>query len=136
MAVSIQGISNHHFNTAATFVADLVPDFQSMAIPRGSFLNINVPNLPRNQIRGVRVSRQSIDLFSERYERRSDPRKRPYYWPGYEGQPQYTHQDADGALLSSDYISVTPVQSDMTDYTTMDRLKAWDFKNNGNRITS
>jgi 5'-nucleotidase len=133
IAVSIEGLENHCFDTAAGFVKDILPELPTMGIPRGTFLNINVPNLPRDQIRGVAISRQSIDLFAEKYEKRQDPRQRAYYWPGYESRPVYKHLDADGALLSADYISVTPVRCDMTDYATMEKLRALDFGNNGKK---
>ena len=133
VAVSIQGFEDLHFEAAARFVADLLPDLPALAVPRGTFLNINVPNLPRHRIRGARVSRQGIDPFREKYEMRRDPRQRAYYWPGYEEPPTYRHADADGVFLTSDYISITPVQCDMTDHDTLKRLKTWDFDNNGKK---
>lgn len=136
IAVSIHGFENHQYHAAAEFVAEMVPDLPAMDLPQGTFLNINIPNLPRHRIRGVRVSRQSNDLFKEKYEKRRDPRKRAYYWAGHETQPAYRCPDADGALLSDDYISVTPVQCDMTDYETMHKLKSWNFENNGKKFVS
>lgn len=133
IAVSVQGYDHHQFDTAAGFVAEVVPQMPGMDIPKGTFLNINVPNLPRHRVQGVRISRQSIDPYMDKYEKRTDPRKRAYYWPGYENQPVYRHPEADGALLSADYISITPVQCDMTDYKTLQRLKDWSFNGNGKK---
>jgi 5'-nucleotidase len=133
LAVSVQGYQDHRFDVAADFVSEMIPDLPGMDFPRGTFLNINVPNLSRHRIQGVRVSRQSLDPYMDRYEKRRDPRKRSYYWPGYDGQPVYRHPDADGALLAGDYISITPVQCDMTDYQTMQKLKNRSFESDGKK---
>jgi 5'/3'-nucleotidase len=127
IAVSIQGVENPHYDTAAQFVAGLVPAVIDMALPEGTFLNVNVPDLPCHKMRGTRISRQSVDLFEENYEKRRDPRDRPYYWPGRESRPAYRHSDADGAVLADDCISITPVRCDMTDYTTLEKLESFDF---------
>jgi 5'-nucleotidase len=129
IAVSVQGIENPHYDAAAQFIAQLVPEMMAMNLPRGTFLNVNIPDLPQHKLRGARLSRQSVDLFKETYEMRRDPRNRPYYWPGREIQPEYRHADTDGAVLASDCISVTPVQCDMTDNTTFEKLESFDFSN-------
>jgi 5'-nucleotidase len=132
LAVSIQGYKDHHFDAAAAFVNEIVADMPGMDLPKGTFLNINVPNLPRHRIQGVRISRQSVDPYTDIYEKRKDPRKRSYYWPHYDSQPAYQHPDADGALLSADFISITPVQCDTTDYRTLQRLKNRYLESDGN----
>jgi 5'-nucleotidase len=125
LAVSIEQGEILHYETAACFVAELIPRIFAHHLPQGTFLNVNVPNTSINQIAGIRLSRQSSDLYDEFFEKRSDPRNRIYYWQGSESKPQYAHQDADGALLAAKYISITPIQCDMTDFRALEHLKSW-----------
>lgn len=129
LSVSIQGFENLHYDDAAGFVAHLVPLIHSKAIPVGTFLNLNFPNLPAIQTAGVRVTRQSTDPYHEYFDKRQDPRNRVYYWQGSESMPVYSHSDADGAVLDQNHISITPVRCDMTDYKLLEDLKQWDFEN-------
>ncbi len=129
LSVSIQGFDNLYYDEAAGFVAHLVPLIHSKALPAGTFLNINFPNQPITLTAGVRVTRQGIDPYHEYFEKRQDPRNRTYYWQGSESLPVFSHADADGAVLDNNHISITPVRCDMTDYTTLEQLRSWDFEN-------
>ena len=64
-------------------------------------------------------------LLSEYFEKRKDPRNRIYFWQGRDMQPNTQSADIDGAALEKNYISITPVKCDMTDYTMLDSLKDW-----------
>ena len=129
ISISIQGFEGLHYDEAAGFAARLIPLIRSNDMPAGTFLNINLPNLPLDQTAGVYVSRQSMDLFDEYFEKRRDPRNRTYYWQGGESRPSYSHSDADGVVLERNHISITPVRCDMTDYNTLEVLRGWDFTN-------
>jgi 5'-nucleotidase len=137
MAISMQGDGTHYFDEAAKFAAHVAPMVVSNGLPVGTFLNINLPNMPPDQAAGVRVSRQAIDLYNEYFEKRRDPRNHSYYWQGNVSQPDYRHQDSDGAALFDNYITITPVRCDMTDYNALEQIKKWDFKGgsgNGDEI--
>jgi len=129
MAVSLQASEDLLFEPAARFVAHLAPMVVVNGLPKGTFLNVNVPNLSEGQTAGVCVSRQAVDLYDEYFEKRLDPRDRTYYWQGSESHPNYSHQDDDGAALMDNFISITPVRCDMTDYGTLEKIKKWDFGN-------
>ncbi|MEJ2158541.1 MAG: 5'/3'-nucleotidase SurE [Desulfobacteraceae bacterium] len=129
MAVSIQTDQKPNYESAAAFVAHLSPMVMAHQLPSGTFLNINFPALPADQASGVCVSRQSGDLYDEYFEKRQDPRDGTYYWQGSESEPHYSHQDADGAALGNNYISITPVRCDMTDYQALERIRQWDLEN-------
>jgi 5'-nucleotidase len=134
MAVSIQANPMPSYDAAAAFVAHLSPKVVANPLPPGTFLNINFPSLPADQASGVCVSRQSADLYDEYFEKRLDPRERTYYWQGSVSEPRYSHQDADGAALLDNYISITPVQCDMTDYRALEQIRQWDFGNGYRRF--
>jgi len=130
IAVSIQGngAESPHFDAAAEVVAGIIPLVDAYGLPPGTFININVPNVPYNELAGVCISRQSNDISDEYFEKRLDPRNRAYYWQGSEIQPYFRHADADGAALRANYVSITPVRCDMTDYEAIERLKQWEFE--------
>ena len=83
------------------------------------------PNRPLNEIAGIRISRQGIELLSEYVEKRMDPRNRIYYWQGRDMQSFGDDPGIDGAALGQDFISITPVKCDMTDYSVLDDLRTW-----------
>ena len=97
----------------------------------GTFLNVNVPDLPWSSIAGVRVSRHGLSVFKEYLEKRVDPRNRTYYWQGADAQIFGEDLDIDGAALRQRYITITPIKCDMTDYGTLEELKQWELDRSG-----
>jgi 5'-nucleotidase len=128
MAVSIQAKSPSCYDDAAVFVERLVREIDQRGLPRGTLLNVNVPDLPRERLKGVRVCRQGDEHFKERLEKRLDPRQRPYYWYGAYPQKPAGDGDVDAVVLADDYISITPLRCDATDYDHLDNLKSWDIR--------
>lgn len=128
MAVSIESGHRLQYEPAAQFVSDMVPLIHSKGLPAGTFLNVNFPNLPAHENTGIRLSRQGAELYDEYFDKRRDPRNGTYYWQGCESQPDYAHSDVDGAVLSANQISITPVRCDMTDYSTLEIMKNWNLQ--------
>jgi 5'-nucleotidase len=89
----------------------------------GVCLNINLPDLPRAEIRGVRITRQDTGPLVEHFERRVDPRRHVYYWLAEINERRELDPDSDYGALARGYISVTPIQHDLTDYRSLDNLK-------------
>ena len=85
---------------------------QAAGLPRGLALNVNVPYGPRQGMRGVAVTRQ-------------DPRGRPYYWIGGESPSGLSEPDTDFWALRENYISITPLQLDLTATDQLPLLRAW-----------
>jgi 5'-nucleotidase len=125
IAASIAGGGPYHYETATEFVIRLAEAVGRRGLVPGTFLNVNVPNLPRQQIAGVRISRHGLSVFKEYIEKRVDPRNRTYYWQGADMQVFGEDLDVDGAALKCRYIAVTPIKCDMTDYAMLDVLKQW-----------
>lgn len=128
LAVSIEKGEQIHYGAAAEFVAELAPMVCRKGLPKGTFLNINVPNISVDSCTGIRLSRQGAELSKEYFDKRQDPRNGIYYWQGGESQANYAHSDADGAVLGAHQISITPVKCDMTDYSALEQLKTWDIQ--------
>jgi len=129
LAVSIQGADAPDYDAAARFIARLIPRVMTAGLPRGVFLNVNLPSTTVDQTTEVKITRQGGELYDEFFDRRSDPRNRSYYWSGYESQPVYSQEDTDGAVLSTGRISITPIKCDMTDYDVMADIARWPIGN-------
>jgi 5'-nucleotidase len=127
MAVSIMGKTPGYYDQAAEFTKNLAKRVMAQGLPEGTLLNVNIPDLPMQRIRGVRISNQNIEPFREQMEKRLDPRERPYYWHGIAAQGPVGDSGSDVAALSKDYISITPIKCDMTDYQSIRTLKSWDI---------
>jgi len=127
IAASIAGGEPYHYPSAAEFIGRLSEMVGRRGLVPGTFLNVNVPNLPEQQIAGVRISRHGLSTFKEYMERRVDPRNRTYYWQGADMQVFDENLDIDGAALRRRYITVTPIKCDMTDYESLADLKQWGF---------
>ncbi|MDR0954415.1 MAG: 5'/3'-nucleotidase SurE [Rikenellaceae bacterium] len=94
-------------------------------------LNVNVPNIPADEIRGIRVCRQNKGYWREEFERREDPRGRDYYWLTGAFLNQEEHAtDTDEYALREGYVSVVPMQVDMTNYRQLDKIKKLYGRNN------
>ena len=128
IAASIEGQKADYYDDAAQFVAHLCDTVQAKGLPFGTFLNVNIPNRPLKEIAGVRCSRQGVGLLSEYVEKRMDPRNRTYYWQGRDMQSFGDDAEIDGAALGQNFISITPVKCDMTDYSMLEDLKSWGLK--------
>lgn len=128
IAVSMEGRDTAFYREAADFVLRLAETVHARGLPAGTFLNVNLPNAPVAQTAGVRFSRQGMPSNSEYFEKRLDPRERPYYWQGCETQKFESHPEVDGTALQGKYISITPVKCDMTDYSALEQLKSWKFE--------
>ncbi len=129
MAVSIQGPPDS-YDEAAIFVEKLAANIIENGLPAGTFLNVNIPNLPFNKISGIRISKLSVEFFPEYIEKRVDPRNRTYYWQGTDSLPVSDNPDIDGTVLSEKCISITPIRCDMTDNAAFEAMKSWGLKIN------
>ena len=123
IAVSIHSRQVESYDTAAVIVAQLAQDIYAHGLPPGTFLNVNIPNLPLAKIAGVQFSRLDMDFFPEYIDKRIDPRQRTYYWQGCDSLPQGKSIDIDGSALCKDFISITPIKCDQTDYDVLEYMK-------------
>ena len=123
IAVSIHSRQVESYDTAAGIVAQLAQDIYARGLPPGTFLNVNIPNLPLAKIAGVQFSRLDMDFFPEYIDKRIDPRQRTYYWQGCDSLPQGKSIDIDGSALCKDFISITPIKCDQTDYDVLENMK-------------
>ncbi len=94
-------------------------------LPRPFILNVNIPYLPLEEIKGIRVGRQANAKWIESFDRRVNPHGREYFWLTGEFVNFDQGTDTDEYALQNGYVSVVPVQVDMTNYKLMEKLKNW-----------
>jgi len=94
-------------------------------LPEGVLLNINVPHLKEDEIKGIQVTRQGLRVYRDALDERRDPRGHPYYWIGGEFPTGVNEAGTDFGALEAGYVSVTPLQLDLTARETMLKLKDW-----------
>jgi len=114
MAVSLDTREHPDFDAAARIALALIQRLQSRPLPPRTMWNINLPALPESEIKGVRLTRQSLQAYTERYERRVDPRREAYYWIDGRLDRGIENHGSDLAALRDGYISVSPLSYDLT----------------------
>jgi 5'-nucleotidase len=123
IAVSINTFRDPDFRPAARFARLLVRQVKEHGLPPYTSLNVNVPAISESKIRGVRVTRQGVTRFVEKFDRRIDPRENVYYWQCGSNPPLEEDGDTDGSALANDCISITPIQHDLTNYDFLESLR-------------
>ena len=125
LAVSLASSRPAHFETAAQVTVDLVSRVLGGALPADTILNVNVPDMPFSEIRGMQATRLGHRHKSEPVVEMQDPRGRTVYWVGPAGSEQDAGPGTDFHAVRSGYVSVTPLDVDLTRYTAMDSLASW-----------
>lgn len=123
IAISLNGRT--HFETAARVALDVVSQIDRINTSAREILNINVPDVPYNQIRGFKVCSLGYRGQSSRIYANVDPRGEKYYWIGSPGLPKASEQEDDFSLIAQNYVTITPVSTDMTAYGLMSKLEHW-----------
>ncbi|MEW6141275.1 MAG: 5'/3'-nucleotidase SurE [Thermodesulfobacteriota bacterium] len=114
MAVSIAQKKNPPFEWALPHVEKLGAWILKNGLPRGVALNVNIPALPPDEIKGYKVTRQGLQKFRENFDRREDPRGNYYYWLTGEATADEKDGDTDVVAVREGYVSVTPLFYDLT----------------------
>lgn len=118
------GVSNH-YETAARVVTQLVENLDSNPIPPHTILNINVPDLPWDELAGFRITRLGHRHKAEPVVKDKDPRDRTIYWVGPPGGEQDAGEGTDFHAVRNGYVSITPLQADLTRHSVMEELAGW-----------
>ena len=128
IAVSLVAFDNFDFGAAAEFTADLIEHIRQPGIPAGTLLNVNVPLLPREQLKGWKLTRMGKRHYSENIVERVDPRGVKYYWIGGDDLGFSQEDGTDCMAVHDSYISVTPLQCDMTDHRLLSKPPVAQFR--------
>ena len=126
-AIAVSQVSSDpkHFETAAEIACRLVLRLQSKPLPIKTILNVNVPDLPLQEIRGVEITRLGTRHGAEPTIKSVDPRGHTIYWVGPPGEQQDAGVGTDFYAVSNSRVSITPLQLDFTHYSIFNELSNW-----------
>jgi len=127
IAASITTYGKADFRYAAKFVKKLALLISKKGLPERTLLNVNIPPLKEEEIRGVLVTRQGRSIWNDTFDTRRDPGNKEYFWLTGGLDEADTDLEFDQAAVRQNYISVSPIQYDLTDYAMMDVLKRWNL---------
>ena len=122
MAMSLVGPNLKHYDTAAQIASRLVSRLQEESFPRDIILNVNVPDLPMSEIKGIQSTRLGHRHKAEPIIKSKDPRGRDIYWVGPPGMEQDAGPGTDFYAVNNQYVSVTPLQVDLTRHSVLEQL--------------
>jgi 5'-nucleotidase len=125
IAVSLVGHAVEHYKTAAIIIRDLALKLQTHPLPSQTILNVNVPNVPLDQIKGIQVTRLGTRHHAEPMLKERDPRGRDIYWVGPPGLEADAGPGTDFFAINQGYVSITPLHLDMTHYKVFEQVAVW-----------
>jgi len=125
IAISLAGPKSLHYETAAEITRLLVTRLKNDPLPQHTILNVNVPDLPLLDVRGIQVTRLGTRHIAEPTIKTVDPRGRRIYWIGQPGPEEDAGPGTDFHAVNSGYISITPLHLDLTYYEVFDHLSGW-----------
>jgi 5'-nucleotidase len=127
VAISQVGDGPFHFESAARMAVRLARLILRFGLPQDTLLNVNVPNLPLSAIQGVRITCLGKRIFdSNTIIKKTDPRGKEYYWIGGNRVKWEPRKDTDQEAIEQDFISVTPIHLDLTNYQALGYLRNWE----------
>ncbi len=118
---------NADFEQAKPFVKLVTKQLLSHQLPEGVVLNVNIPKLQAEQIKGVKICRQANATWVENFDERINPNGKKYYWLTGTFVNHDKGEDTDEWALANGYVSVVPVQYDLTAYHAIQQLNSWDL---------
>ena len=131
IAVSLETVEGYigeiDYAPAANAARRVVQQVIENGLPQEILLNVNVPLLPEEKIRGIKVTRQGLRVYHSRLDERIDPRNRSYYWIGGDAPTGVPERGTDVGVLAEGFVSVTPLQLDLTAYRALTDLNTWNW---------
>ncbi len=122
LAFSLLGREDFDFKAAAQVAKDMALKVFEEGLPPATLLNVNVP---RGEIKGIRVASQGFKNAKPSIDEKIDPRGKPYYWIGEVREGYHENDDSDFHAVKHGYVSVTPIRADMTNHQAIEGLKNW-----------
>lgn len=125
IALSMDSHDPQHYDTGAQVARELVHHLQQDPLPMDSIINVNIPDLPYGELKGYQTTRLGYRHRAEPVVKDTDPRGRDIYWVGPAGLEQDAGPGTDFYAIREGFVSVTPIQVDLTRYSALDQVGAW-----------
>lgn len=131
IAVSLEMVDGHlgeiDYRPAARAASKIIRQVIENGLAHEILLNVNVPFLPDEKIRGIALTRQGLRVYHSRLDERTDPRGKSYYWIGGDAPTGVPERGTDVGALAEGFVSVTPLQLDLTAYRAITDLNTWQW---------
>jgi 5'/3'-nucleotidase len=114
--------------TAADIAQNICSNILKSGMPIGTYLNVNIPKFGKNKIKGTKITKHSSNIWNDRYEKRSDPFGREYYWFAGEYGIDEHEENSDDVALNEGFVSITPIKCSYTDIEYYESLQKIDFE--------
>ncbi len=135
IAVSLETLDGYvggiDYGPAARAASKVVRQVIENGLTHEILLNVNVPFLPDDKIRGFTLTRQGLRVYHSRLDERIDPRNKPYYWIGGDAPTGVPERGTDVGALAEGFVSITPLQLDLTAYRALTDLNTWQWEDPG-----
>ena len=127
LAISLTSFDIPEFEYACSLTERLVKKIDTFGLPEGTLLNVNVPPLKTDEIKGIVITRQGKGRFEEFFDKRVDPNNRTYYWLAGRRMDIDHDEDIDEVVIRQNKVSITPIRYDLTDTRMMKKLTEWNI---------
>lgn len=127
IAVSVTSHEASNFDYAIEVVKELTKLVVKNGLVRGTLLNVNVPDLPAERISGVLLTKQGKSKWDDIYEERLDPYGKKYFWLTGKLMDTDVTLDTDQNAIKNNYVTVSPIHFDLTDYKTYENMQSWNI---------
>ncbi|MFQ6678505.1 MAG: 5'/3'-nucleotidase SurE [Fidelibacterota bacterium] len=127
VAISLNSFEDRNFQGAQTVAKTVVLKVLEKGLSKKTLLNVNVPAIPENEIKGYKITQQGNAAFKDSFEKREDPRGNTYYWMTGKMINPDIELDNDQKAISEGYVSITPIHYRLTNHNFLDELKRWKF---------
>jgi len=124
-AISMGSVNPKHFETAAKVTSDLIKLYNKRKVSSASLLNINVPDIPYDELKGLEVTRLGKRHAAEKAMEKKHTQKESLYWIGEVGQPNDGGPGTDFYALKNNFVSISPIHPDLTDFKNIEMTKNW-----------
>lgn len=125
MAISLATFDDPNFSYAAKIGSKLARAILKNKLTQGTFLNVNVPNVKPKNIKGIRITTQGDVPILGSFSKRRDPNLRDYYWMTGKSPACKNDPNVDTCALDRDYVTITPIHCDLTDYSSLKEIASW-----------
>lgn len=128
VAISLVSYKSNDFSYAGDVAFEVAKKLLEHGLPKGVLLNVNVPAVPKEDVKGIKVVPLGIRRYAETYIKRLDPRGKPYYWltgEAIETSQEEGQADTDITAVRQNYVAITPIHLDLTFYPFMDSVASW-----------
>ncbi len=127
IAVSLAARLNCIFQPAADFTKNIISEVLNHKLPENTFLNINIPDTKGEKITAAKITHQGKSLYENIITERVDPRGEKYFWIGGDGTSYADIPGSDADAVNNNVASITPINTDMTDYSALEIIKKWNI---------